>query len=157
MAARRLGPAVAAALLKAGRDWLADPANDAKKQALAAQVRGAGERMGGAPRRLSGVILARLAGPRPAPGPRWAREVARMREHASATPAGPQRGLLFDAYVEAIHRAGDAPPQGAPEARAAADALAREAEAVVREPFGPAERERALDALRGARGRLPHA
>ncbi|MCB0881303.1 MAG: hypothetical protein KDC33_03680 [Thermoleophilia bacterium] len=155
MAARRLGPAVAAALLKAGREWLADPANDAKKQALIAQVRGAGERMGGAPARLSAVILARLGTTRGgrAPAPRWGREVARLREHATGTPTGPQRVLLFDAYVEALHRAADAPG----DVPAIADALAREAEAVVRAPLGPGERERALDALRGARGRLPHA
>ena len=37
--ARRQGPAVAEALLRTGRAWLADPANEGTKQALLTQLR----------------------------------------------------------------------------------------------------------------------
>ena len=146
-------------MLRAAKSWLEDPANDEKRRALIAQVTNVGTRLGGAPQVLAKTITRQLAwGRRRAPG-EWEREVSRMRRHITETPSGPERAMLTDAYVEALGRG----PRGALEslsgkdAREVADVYEREAEAVVREPLGPDERERALDALRSARGRIPHA
>ncbi len=142
---------VAAALLRAARDWTADPANDEKKRQLIAQARNVGQRLGGPSGRLAAAIVGRLEGRRTAPAS-WEREAVRLRGHVVGVPSGPERARLFDAYVDLLAR-GPARDETPARARTACE---REAQAVATDPLGPRERERALETLRRVRAHLPH-
>jgi len=150
---RRYGQAAAQALLRSGRDWMADPANDATKQAFLAQLRGWAEKAGG----VAGGISARLAREverRRVSVGSWERDLMALRYEIADMAPGPMREAAIDAYaaqaragvhlVSGASRPGDA-------RRQVLAALRAEASMLARERFSPDERERALEAIADAR------
>gem|GEM_PF-4910759 len=151
MVARRYGPRAAAALLRAGQRWLADPANEPARQALLERLRGV-TRGGGGAGRLAAGLARQIEARRGAVGP-WERTMMELRYEASELPSGPDRASVVDAYVAQIGMAaqvadgasGDAPR------RQVLAALDNEERAIRREALGPDERRRALEAVETAR------
>lgn len=150
---RRFGAAAAQALLSGGRAWMADPANDATRQALLDQLRAWSERAGGAAGRLSARLAREVERRRVSVGS-WERDLMSLRYDIADMAPGPMRAAAVDAYtaqaragvhlVSAASRPGEA-------RRQVLSALRAEAAMVARERLSADERERALEALADAR------
>lgn len=95
--ARRQGPAVAQALLRSGRAWLADPANEGAKRALLAQLRSAAEATGGAASVLS-ARLQREVERRKVSVAAWERDLMSLRYEVADMAPGPMRDAALAAY-----------------------------------------------------------
>lgn len=95
--ARRQGPAVAQALLRSGRAWMADPANEATKRALLSQLRSAASVAGGAAGALS-ARLAREVEKRKVSVAAWERDLMALRYEVADMAPGPVRDAALDAY-----------------------------------------------------------
>ena len=104
--ARRQGPAAAQALLRSGRAWMADPANEASRRALVAQLRAAAAVAGGAAGALS-ARLAREVEKRKVSVAAWERDLMALRYEVADMAPGPVRDAALDAYASqasaAIH------------------------------------------------------
>lgn len=153
LVARRFGPVVAAALLKAGRTWLSDPANEPARAALLAQLRGISDRAGGSASRLAGGLARQVEARRRGVGP-WEREMMSLRYEVADLPSGEVRAAAFGAYLVQIAWAAEVVTHAGRPAEARRQVLAgleNEARAVRAEAFGPDERRRALEALEDAR------
>jgi hypothetical protein len=96
--ARRQGPAVAEALLRSGRAWLADPANEGTKQALLTQLRAAAEVAGGTASALSGRIAREVEKRRVSPAA-WERDLMALRYEIADMAPGPVREAALAAYA----------------------------------------------------------
>lgn len=96
--ARRQGPVVAQALLRSGRAWLADPANEGTRQALLAQLRSAAEVAGGTASLLSARI-AREVEKRGVSPAAWERDLMALRYEIADMAPGPVRAAALDAYA----------------------------------------------------------
>ena len=96
--ARKQGAAAAKALLRQGQAWMADPANDATRQALIEQLRSLAERTGGAIGRMS-TRLAREVERRKVSVAAWERDLMSLRYEIADMAAGPMREAAIDAYV----------------------------------------------------------
>jgi hypothetical protein len=96
--ARRQGAAAGQALLRSGRAWMADPANDATKQALLVQLRGYAEVAGGTIGQVS-ARLARDVEKRRVSVAAWERDLMAMRYEVVDMAPGPVREAALDAYV----------------------------------------------------------
>lgn len=161
--ARRQGPAVAQALLRTARAWLADPANEGTKRALVSQLRTAADMAGGTAGRLS-ARLAREVDTRKVSVQAWERDLMSLRYEVADMAPGPVRDAALDAYAAqasaGIHLiAGARRPT---QARAQVlGALESEERMLRTERLGAAERERATAAVVAARvacaGRAPAA
>jgi hypothetical protein len=153
LVARRIGPVAAAALVKAGRAWLADPANENARQALVAQLRGVSGRAGGGVARLADGLTRQVEARRRGVGP-WEREMMSLRYEVADLPSGEVRAAAFGAYLAQV---GFAPEvvslanRPADVRRQVLDGLDAEARALRTEAFGPEERRRALEAVEEAR------
>lgn len=151
LVARRYGPRAATALLRAGRTWLADPANEPAKQALLARLRQLTVGGGGAGR-LAANLARQLEARRGGVGP-WERTMMDLRYEAAELPTGPDRAAVVEAYVAQIAMAAQvmASAGGDGTRRQVLRALEDEERAVRREALGPDERRRALEAMEQAR------
>ena len=98
MLARRQGVAVAQALMANARAWMADPANDATRQALIDQLRGVAERAGGAAGRLGGR-LAKEVERRRVSVSAWERDLMSLRYEIADMAPGPVREAAIGAYI----------------------------------------------------------
>lgn len=96
--ARRQGPAVAEALLRSGRAWLADPANEGTKQALLTQLRSAADVAGGTASTLSARI-AREVEKRKVSAAAWERDLMALRYEIADMAPGPVREAALGAYA----------------------------------------------------------
>ncbi|MFN8109520.1 MAG: hypothetical protein U0Y82_06695 [Thermoleophilia bacterium] len=150
---RRLGPAVATALLAAARSWLADPANEQQRQRLVAMLRDVSIRAGGRAGRMA-QQLAQQVELRRRSLVAWEREMIALRGEVSRHTSGSVRQAAMAAYLTQV----GAGPHLVREARRPSDtrravlqALDGEARAVTGEPLGPDERRRALEAIDAAR------
>jgi hypothetical protein len=151
--ARRLGPAAAAALLAAGRSWLADPANEDKKQQLVAQLRGVSVAVGGAAGRSAGAFARQLERRRRSVRA-WRRETAALRAEIGTHPTGEVRAAALDAYLVQLAAAPlllVGRPKPSEVRRRVLAALDEEARALPSEPLGPDERRRVSEAMDRAR------
>ncbi|WP_217915790.1 hypothetical protein [Miltoncostaea marina] len=159
--ARRQGPVVAQALLRAARAWLEDPANEEAKRRLLGRLRLAAETAGGAAGRMGGR-LAREVERRRVSVASWERDLMALRYEVVDTAHGPVRDAALDAYA-AQARAGArliASARNPGEARLEIlRALEAEERMLRGERLGAAERERARAAITEARvaaaGRAP--
>ena len=150
--ARKQGAAAAQALLRNGRDWMADPANDATKQALIAQLRVLAERTGGAIGRMS-TRLAREVERRRVSVGAWERDLMSLRYEIADMAPGPVRAAALGAYaaqaragvhlVSAARRQDDA-------RRQVEAALVAEQRMLRGERLSADEREQALSAVADA-------
>ena len=151
--ARRPGAAAAQALLRNGRAWMADPANDATRQALIDQLRVLAERTGGAVGRMSARLAREVERRRVSVGA-WERDLMSLRYEIADMAPGPMREAAIDAYVAqasaGVHLvAGASRPD-----RARIDvlrALEAEERMLARERLSADERRRAVSALAAAR------
>lgn len=98
LVARRQGPVVAQALLRSGRAWLADPANEGTKQALLAQLRSAAEIAGGTAAAMS-ARLAREVEKRRVSVAAWERDLMSLRYEVADMAPGPVRDAALEAYA----------------------------------------------------------
>ena len=98
MLARKQGVAVAQALMANARAWMADPANDATRQALVEQLRGVAEKAGGAAGRLGGR-LAKEIERRKVSVSAWERDLMALRYEIVDMAPGPVREAAISAYV----------------------------------------------------------
>jgi hypothetical protein len=151
--ARRLGPAAAAALLAAGRSWMADPANEQKKAVLVGQLRSVSLAVGGAAGRSAGSFARQLERRRRTVRT-WRRETGALRAEIGTHPSGEVRAAALDAYLVQIAAAplllvGLASPSES--RRKILAALDEEAAAIPSEPLGPDERRRVAEAVDRAR------
>ena len=96
--ARRQGAAAAQALLRNGRAWMADPANDATRQALIDQLRVLAERTGGAVGRMSARLAREVERRRVSVGA-WERDLMSLRYEIADMAPGPMREAAIDAYI----------------------------------------------------------
>lgn len=96
--ARKQGPAVAQALLRNGRAWMEDPANDATKRALVGQLRSVAEVAGGAAGALS-AKLAREVERRKVTVAAWERDLMALRYEVADMAPGPVRDAALSAYA----------------------------------------------------------
>ena len=151
--ARRQGSEAAQSLLRSGRAWMADPANDATKQALLVQLRDYGERAGGMVATMSAKI-ARDVERRKVSVAAWERDLMAMRYEVVDLAPGPVREAALDAYVAqataGVHLIATAskPNQARVDVVRALDAEARMLRG---ERLGADERARALEAVESAR------
>jgi len=151
--ARRQGAAAAQALLQNGRAWMADPANDATKQALLVQLRGYAEVAGGTIGQVS-AKLARDVEKRRVSVSAWERDLMAMRYEVVDMAPGPVREAALDAYVAqasaGVHLIASASkPQ---QARVGViRALDAETRMLRTERLSADERRRAMDAVAAAR------
>lgn len=151
--ARRQGAAAAQSLLRSGRAWMADPANDATKQALLVQLRDYGERAGGMVATMSAKI-ARDVERRKVSVAAWERDLMAMRYEVVDIAPGPVRDAALDAYVAqaraGIHLIATAskPTQARVDVIRALDAEARMLRG---ERLSADERRRALEAVAATR------
>ena len=99
--ARKQGAAAAKALLRQGQAWMADPANDATRQALIEQLRVLAERTGGAIGRMS-TRLAREVERRKVSVGAWERDLMSLRYEIADMAPGPMREAAIDAYVAQV-------------------------------------------------------
>jgi hypothetical protein len=151
--ARRQGAAAAQSLLQSGRAWMADPANDATKQALLVKLRDYAEHAGGTVGQVSSK-LARDVEKRRVSVAAWERDLMAMRYEVVDMAPGPVREAALDAYVAqataGVHLIASASKKQ--EARVGViRALDAEAKMVRTERLSADERGRALDALAAAR------
>ncbi|MGD9694629.1 MAG: hypothetical protein AB7V42_03095 [Thermoleophilia bacterium] len=147
--ARRQGAAAAQALLRSGRAWMADPANDETRRALLEQLRTWSERAGGAvavaAQRITKEIEKRKVSPAA-----WERDLMALRYEIADMAPGPMREAALDAYaaqaragvhlITASSRPGDA-------RREVLRTLRAEASMLKGEPMTADERERAMAAV----------
>ncbi len=98
LVARKQGPVVAAALMRAGREWLADPANEGTKQALLAQLRSASEVAGGAAASMSARIAKEVEKRKVSPAA-WERDLMALRYEIADMAPGPVRVAALEAYT----------------------------------------------------------
>lgn len=151
--ARRQGPVVAQALLRNGRAWMADPANDATRQALVAQLRSIGEAAGGTAGRLSARIATEVER-RKVSVASWERDLMTLRYEIADMAPGPVRRAALSAYA-AQARAGVHLIAGARDPSAARRdvlaALAAEERMLRAERLSQEERAAALGAVAAAR------
>jgi hypothetical protein len=151
--ARRQGTAAAQALLRKANAWMADPLNDAARQALVEQLRVGAERAGGTAARL-GARLAKEVEKRRVSVGAWERDVMSLRYEVADMAPGPVRDAAIDAYVAqvsaAIHlvNGSNRPGQARTEVMRA---LAAEERMLRGERLGAVDRGRALDAVNAAR------
>ncbi len=151
--ARRQGAAAAQMLLRKGSAWLADPANDAARQALVEQLRLGAERAGGTVARLSARLAKEVDGRRVSVAA-WERDLMGLRYEVADMAPGPVRDAALDAYAaqvsSAVHLiAGSSRPN-----RARDDvmrALVAEERMLRSERLGAQERQKAIDAVTAAR------
>jgi hypothetical protein len=150
---RRYGRVAAEALLRSGRDWLADPANEATKQAFLEQLGGWARRAGG----VAGAMSARLAREverRRVTVGAWERDLMALRYEIADMAPGPTRDAAIDAYAKqaraGVHLIGGA-SRPAEARRQVLAALRAEASMLARERLSTDERRRALDAVADAR------
>lgn len=151
--ARRQGAAAAQALLGRATAWMADPANDAARQALVEQLRLGAERAGGTVARLS-ARLAREIERRRVSIAAWERDLMSLRYEIADLAPGPVREAALGAYCAqvsaAVHLVGGArsPSRARLEVLRA---LAAEERMLSRERLSGDERRSALAAVAGAR------
>jgi hypothetical protein len=150
---RRYGRAAAEALLRTGRDWLADPANEAAKQAYLEQLRAWAQRAGGIAGRMSARLAREVERRRVSVGA-WERDLMALRYEIADMAPGPMRDAALDAYASqaraGVHLiAGASRPGDA--RRQVLTALRAEASMLARERLSPEERRRALEAVAEAR------
>ncbi len=151
--ARRQGAAAAQALLQSGRAWMADPANEATKQALLVQLRSYADRAGGTVGQIS-AKLARDVERRRVSVASWERDLMAMRYEVVDLAPGPVREAALAAYVSqasaGVHLIASASkPQ---EARnGVLRALDAEERMLRGERLSADERRRALEAVAAAR------
>lgn len=96
--ARRQGPVVAQALLRSGKAWLADPANEGTKQALLAQLRTGAEVAGGTAATLSARIAREVEKRKVSPAA-WERDLMALRYEIADMAPGPVRAAALEAYA----------------------------------------------------------
>ena len=150
---RRQGAAAAEALMRNGRAWMADPANDATRQALIDQLRALAERTGGAVGRMSARLAREVERRRVSVGA-WERDLMSLRYEIADMAPGPLREAAIDAYVAqasaGVHLvAGSSKPD-----RARIEvlrALEAEERMLARERLSTDERRRTVAAVAGAR------
>jgi hypothetical protein len=150
--ARKQGAAVAKMLLAQAQAWMADPANEATKRALVAQLQGLAEKAGGAAGRMS-ARLAKEVERRKVSVAAWERDLMSLRYEIADMAPGPVRDAAIDAYVAqasaAVHLIDD---PGRPEkARDVMRALEAEQRMLASERLTRDERRRAGDAVAAAR------
>lgn len=151
--ARRQGAAAAQVLLRKGSAWIADPGNDAARQALVEQLRTGAGRAGGSAARL-GARLAKEVDKRRVSVAAWERDLMSLRYEIADIAPGPVRDAALGAYaaqasagVHLIAGAGN-------RSRARADvlrALAAEERMLRSERLAADERRRAIEAVVAAR------
>lgn len=151
--ARKQGPAVAQALLRSGRAWMEDPANDATRRVLVGQLRSAAEVAGGAAGALS-ARLAREVERRKVTPAAWERDLMALRYEVADMAPGAMRAAALSAYA-AQARAGVHLIAGARDPvqvrRDVLAALAAEERMLRGERLSEDERAGALAAVAGAR------
>jgi len=150
---RRYGRVAAEALLRSGREWLADPANEATKQAYVQQLRAWAQRAGGLAGRMS-TRLAREVERRRVSVGAWERDLMALRYEIADMAPGPMRDAAIDAYATqaraGVHLVGGASrPDDA--RRHVLAALRAEASMLASERLSEDERRRALEAIADAR------
>jgi len=153
---RRYGQVAAAALLRSGREWLADPANDETKQAYLRQLRAWAERAGGIAGRMSARLAREVERRRVSVGA-WERDLMALRYEIADMAPGPMRDAALEAYASqaraGVHLVpGSSRPVDA--RRQVLAALRAEASMLSRERLSADERRRALEALADARAAL---
>jgi hypothetical protein len=153
---RRYGRVAAEALLRSGREWLADPANEATKQAYVEQLRTWAQRAGGLAGRMSARLAREVERRRVSVGA-WERDLMALRYEIADMAPGPMREAAIGAYTTqaraGVHLVGDASrPDDA--RRQVLAALRAEASMLARERLSADERRRALDAVAEARAAL---
>jgi hypothetical protein len=150
--ARKQGAAVARALMQQAQAWMADPANDATKRALVEQLRGLGERAGGAAGRLS-ARLATEVDRRRVSVAAWERDLMSLRYEIADMAPGPVREAALDAYVAqasaGVHLIES--PARPDQARDVLRALEAEERMLASERLTAAERQRAIEAVAASR------
>jgi hypothetical protein len=150
--ARKQGAAVAKMLLQHAQAWMADPANDATRRALVEQLRGLGERAGGAAGRLS-ARLAREVDRRRVSVAAWERDLMSLRYEIADMAPGPIRDAALDAYVAqasaGVHLIES--PSRPDQARDVLRALEAEERMLASERLTAAERLRATEAVAASR------
>lgn len=151
--ARRQGAAAAQALLRKGGAWMADPANEAARQALIDQLRAGAEKAGGTAARL-GARLAREVERRKVSVAAWERDLMALRYEVADMAPGPVRDAAIDAYVAQVSAAVHLITGGSNPARARVEvlrALAAEERMLGSERLGAEEKRRAIAAVVAAR------
>ncbi|MGD9571565.1 MAG: hypothetical protein AB7V62_06780 [Thermoleophilia bacterium] len=147
--ARKQGPVVAAALMRAGREWLADPANEGTKQALLAQLRSASEAAGGATAALSSRIAREVEKRKVSPAA-WERDLMTLRYEIADMAPGPVRQAALGAYTAqaraGVHLIGTAKDREKARTEVLG-ALAAEERMLRRERLSAEERETAMAAV----------
>lgn len=150
---RRYGRVAAEALLRSGRDWLADPANDATKQAYLDQLRAWAQRAGGIAGRMSARLAREVERRRVSVGA-WERDLMTLRYEIADMAPGPMREAAIEAYASqaraGVHLVSGA-SRPAEARRQVLAALRAEASMLARERLSPDERRRALEAVADAR------
>ena len=151
--ARKQGAAAAQALLRKGSAWLADPGNDAARQALVEQLRVGAERAGGTAAALA-ARLAKEVDKRRVSVSAWERDLMSLRYEVADMAPGPVRDAALGAYAAqvsaGVHLIASA---GNPD-RARADvlrALVAEERMLRSERLGADEKARAIAAVTAAR------
>lgn len=99
--ARRQGAAAAQVLMRRAAAWMADPANDATRQALVEQLRTGAERAGSVAGRM-GARLAKEIERRKVSVAAWERDVMALRYEIADMAPGPVRDAAIDAYVAQV-------------------------------------------------------
>ena len=151
--ARRQGAAAAQALLRKGGAWMADPANEAARQALIDQLRAGAEKAGGTAARLA-ARLAREVERRKVSVAAWERDLMALRYEVADMAPGPVRDAAIDAYVAQVSAAVHLITGGSNPARARVEALralAAEERMLGSERLGAEEKRRAIAAVVAAR------
>ncbi len=147
--ARRQGAAAAQALMRKGSAWMADPANDAARQALLDQLRVGAGRAGGTAARLAARVSKEIERRRVSVGS-WERDLMSLRYEVADMAPGPVRDAALDAYAAqasaAVHLVG-----GAKARDEVLRALGAEERMLATERLGVDERRRAIDAVVAAR------
>lgn len=147
--ARRYGVVAVQALARSGQAWLADPANEATKAQLVAQLREWSLRAGGVAAQ-SAAALARQVERRNVSPAAWERDLMELRYELPALPRGRVRDAALRAYESqlraGVHLIAHARrPERAREQVIAA--LRAEARMLRTEGIEPAERQRLLAAI----------
>ncbi len=102
--ARRQGAAAAQALLRKGNAWMADPGNDAARQALVEQLRVGAEKAGGTAARLAARLAKEIDKRRVSVGA-WERDLMALRYEVADMAPGPVRDAALDAYAAQVSAA----------------------------------------------------
>jgi hypothetical protein len=149
---RRYGRVAAEALLRSGREWLADPANEATKQAYVEQLRTWAHRAGGLAGRMSARLAREVERRRVSVGA-WERDLMALRYEIADMAPGPVREAALDAYVAqasaGVHLIES--PARPDQARDVLRALEAEERMLASERLTAAERQRAIEAVAASR------